>query len=262
MAMNGCDLGLAIPPVSHPVEQDGAFYGMSRLHGEPLTRALLESLPAAEQEKIADDLARFSAKFSQALGEGDRQYLGLQPHDVLRRITPDEVAAALEKPHLRDMLGEEDFKTAQQVAKEYARGFDKARDDSRVLMIHSDLHPGNILYDRAHGRLGVLDLGAGRKIEADMGFSPIDRSYPEAWTDRFLGTFGKETGIDITREQIIAKKCLYGIRHFSNPDNAQDSGFLDFFKGELQRWRDIRAENTPQQAPEAPAARVASDLKR
>ena len=246
--MSGCNLGLAVPAVTHPAGEDGGFYGMTRLPGEPLTRALLESLPQEEQEKIADDLARFNARFITALTEGDRQNLGLDSVQVLRPLSPQEVTAALAAPHMRETLGT-DYEAAVRLAKQYADGFNEAREKSRSVMIHSDLHPGNILYDREQKKLAVIDLGSGRAIAVDMGFSPLNHSYPPAWMDRYLDTFGKESGLDVTRVQIEAKKCLYGIRYLAQ--NPNDEKAAAFCKGEIQQWKKTVAEAPVESKPAA-----------
>ncbi|MFN7113529.1 MAG: aminoglycoside phosphotransferase family protein [Alphaproteobacteria bacterium] len=237
--MSGCDLGLAVPAVTHPAGEKDVFYGMSRLHGEPLTRALLESLPQQEQEKIADDLARFNARFSTALTEGDRQSLGLDHVQVVRPLSPQDVTAALDAAHMRETLGT-DYESATRVAAQYAQSFNEEVEKSRTIMIHSDLHPGNILYDRENKKLAVIDLGAGRTIAVDMGFSPLNHSYPPAWMERYLDAFGKESGIDVTRAQIEGKKCLYGIDYLAR--NPNDEKGAAFFRGEIQQWTKTAAE--------------------
>jgi|GEM_PF-2813961 serine/threonine protein kinase len=231
--LNGFDLGVNIPEATHYSEESG-FYAMSRLRGEPLTRDLLESLPVREQEKIADDLARFNAQFSKTVTDGDRQYLGLGTAETYQPLPPEEILDSLRKPHMQQALGPH-YDAACAAAAQYARGFNADAEKKHVMMIHSDLHPGNIMYDREHQRLGVIDTGTGRMIAADMGLSPLNHSYPAAWMDRHLETFAKETGVEMTRAQIAHKKCLYGIRYLAQ--HPEDAKAADFLKGELTVWQ-------------------------
>lgn len=233
--MNGCDLGLAIPLATLPITEHG-FYGMTRLKGEPLTRDILDSLPEQEQHLIADSLARFNARFATALTDGDRQYLGLANSESYQPITPDETLSHISQPHVKQALGA-DHLSAQRLAAAYARSFSESAEKERVVMIHSDLHPGNIIYDRATKKLGVIDLGAGRVIPVDMGLSPLHHAYSAPWMDRFLSAFSQESGIKVTEEQILAKKCLYGLRHLSQ--NHDDKKSADFVRNLLQEWTKI-----------------------
>lgn len=242
--LNGYDLGVNIPAVTCYSEK-GGFYGMSRLQGEPLTRDLLESLPLEDQQKIAEDLARFNAKFSKTLTEGDRQHLNLGIGNVLPPLLPEDVTNNIRKPHMQEALGEY-YTAALKMAAQYAQSFSIDHEKKRTLMIHSDLHPGNILYDRKNKRLGVIDTGTGRIISVDMGLSPLNHSYSASWMDRHLEAFSKETGTDLTREQISFKKCLYGIRHLG--ENPAEPKAAEFLKGELRVWQEI--QNQLQQQPE------------
>lgn len=243
--MNGCDLGLATPVVTLPITERG-FYGMTRLQGAPLTRDMLDSLPEQEQRAIADSLARFNARFATALTDGDRQYLSLTRRENYQPITPDETLSHVAQPHMKQALGA-DHPAAQRLAATHARRFNETAEKERVVMIHSDLHPGNILYDRTTKKLGVIDLGAGRVIPVDMGLSPLHHAYSASWVDRFLSAFSRESGIKVTEEQILAKKCLYGLRHLAqNPGDEKSAAFV---KSQLQEWAktDSRAPQiTPQ----------------
>lgn len=250
--LSGFPLGVDTPQITH-TGVDAPFYGMSRLHGAPLSPTLLGGLPPEEQMRIAETLAKFCAGMSKTLTPQDRERLDLPAQPYRTAMTPEDYQKAIAQPHTRAWLGAHD-ETAKDMVDHFTRHYDAAAEKRQTVMTHCDLHDDNILYRRDTGEIGVLDLGTGIEMPARRAFISMLHLYPTAWQDKFLDTFGAETGIHITRLDIARERCLRNILYLStNPESDTNLITQSNFNTFIALSREARAKEDVAKTLTAPA---------
>lgn len=193
--LQGRELGAKIPQLTWRSD-DKSIYGMTRLHGEALSKDLLASLPADEQARIAAIIGRFNALIAAGIDDAQRAALGLQSKLAADIVTPGHVFEALEPSAAKVNLGIDALRVAVRVAEYCQQRFETH--EQRLLSIHPDMHEQNIIYNRASGTVALIDIGAGQAVEAELGFCIPRHYYPRAFVAEMLAAFSAQSGETLT----------------------------------------------------------------
>lgn len=170
------------------VSEDPAFIVTAFLHGQQLSTSQLRSLPSATLEQIGKNIAEFAYTFHTMLRVEEFQPL-IQPpswsyDEYLRRVLYDR---ADENPRV-DAL-----------AKKYYQKWLDRKTSSHKVVIHDDLHMGNLLFDDKFHISGVLDFGAVCIGTAEQDLRQTYR-LGEAGFEAAASTYEKLSGQPFDRE--------------------------------------------------------------
>jgi aminoglycoside phosphotransferase (APT) family kinase protein len=138
-------------PIPHltRVSEDPAYIIVSYLHGHQILSKELRSLPTSILEQIGKSIAAFAFEFHERLTLDEFQSLIHPPtwsyDDYLKRVLFEKTD---KNPHI------------DAFAKTYYHKWQNRRQTSEKVIVHDDLHLGNLLFDEKYRLSGVLDFGA------------------------------------------------------------------------------------------------------
>lgn len=202
------------------VAPDRSFYGMTRLHGLPLTRDNLRALPDAERRRLGGLVGAFNAQLGGAFGGDSRRQLGLQPKYEAALILPHHLDEALEDSRVRLALGTQ-LLQAQQLCRYVAERHDDAVQETRLRFLHADMHEQNFLYDPATKKLGVIDLGPGDHVQAEYAFSVLHHYYGDEYTQHSLDGFAAVAGLQLSLKDLTIYQAARALRYAAqDPEGA------------------------------------------
>jgi aminoglycoside 2''-phosphotransferase len=179
----GRALPLAVPVVEHVGRHDGelVFAGYRCLPGVPLTAAVFAGLSPDAQEAALAEIAGFLTSLhacpvaaARAAGVAEELLSGAYDpqHRVLHR-------------RLGDLLTDREVARLDAVFDAYER--DHQPDRVSPVLLHSDLKPDHVLYDKVAGRVaGVLDWGDVSLGDGDFDLAVIAIFFGEAFLRRLL----------------------------------------------------------------------------
>ncbi len=179
-SLAGEDMGLVVPQII-TVAKDGSFFGMERLRATELTDARLRQLAPEEQDRIARAIGTFNARLASRVPTAPAANI----------VTRASVAAVAENDTLCYELGGAVAVLDRLVA------YYRQQPERPLMVLHDDLHPGNILYDDATGELAIIDLGAGRGLPPEHSFGILRSSYGVDIADKAMAAFMAESGVTI-----------------------------------------------------------------
>ncbi|CAM6000157.1 unnamed protein product [Sphagnum balticum] len=163
-------------------DQNGLLI-ISRLPGEPLSNSNFSAFGALGHTG-QDNLVRRMGKF---LGQMHKLFPESNAIDVPWR---DEVQVKLQQalqqekdPEVRERL---------QMADQYLQAY--GRNKGPYVMLHGDLHPGNVMFDPLTSSLGVIDFGCAKMGLAHRDFVKISRSMSAEHYQRAVEGYTSETG--------------------------------------------------------------------
>lgn len=208
--LNGKDLGVVQIPTVTTVAEDGSFYGMTRVHGVPLTPEVLSSLPEDEQQRIAHALADFNVRMSKSFDANDHAALDLSYDFQPWHLKPSNVQDSLKNPMVRAVLGAH-YDSCVRAANEFSNSYDPKIGAGKAMTLFGDMHPENIFYDRETGAISVIDIGNGCTYDMEICFATLKHTYPQGFVDHFLQSFSAMTGRDVSRESIERFRGLYSM---------------------------------------------------
>lgn len=218
--LQGHEMGAAIPQLTWCAD-DYSIYGMTRLHGEPVSKELLASLPEEEQSRIAAVVGTFNAALSHSMTMEQREELGLQSELMAEVITANHVFEALEPDYVKMRLGEYNYSVAHRLAEYCLREHDTVDLSQRVQFLHPDMHENNIMYDRKTGAVSIIDIGPGNLVQPELAFCIPRHYYPRSFVAAAVQAFSQKTGGNLTCEHLDA---YFGMRALhmsrSNPEYA------------------------------------------
>jgi len=170
------------------ISDDPAFIVATFLEGQQITTEQLRSLPATTLEIIGKSIAQFAFAFHTALAVEEFKPL-IQPpswsyDDYLKRVLYDKTH---ENPRV-DAL-----------AKEYYQKWLDREISPHEVVVHDDLHMGNLLFDEDFNVNGVLDFGA---VCIGMAEQDLRQTYRlgEAGFEAAASTYEKLSGRPFNRE--------------------------------------------------------------
>jgi aminoglycoside 2''-phosphotransferase len=179
----GPALPLPIPAFEHVARagEGPHFVGYRRLPGVPLTADAIDALPAARQDSAPAGLAaflealhRFPVEQARAAGVASERISG--GYHPTQRALIDELAPRLDA-HERARL--------HATFDRYETEFEPERVPPALL--HSDLKPAHVLYDRDAGRIGgVLDWGDVSVGDPDFDLAVVGLFFGQAFLTRLL----------------------------------------------------------------------------
>ena len=141
-------LPLPVPKLME-ISDDPAYIIVSYLHGHQILSEELRSLPAPTLERVGETIAAFAFELHRNLSLKEFRPLIRPPFwsydDYLKRVLFDKTN---ENPRI-DAL-----------AKEYYHKWSQRKIRGKEVVVHDDLHLGNLLFDDSSELSGVLDFGA------------------------------------------------------------------------------------------------------
>lgn len=164
---------------------------ISRLAGQPLSHrefSAFGELGSAGQEEVAQKMGAFLGQMHKAFPQSDVIDVPWR-EEVLHKIN-----LALQQeidPQKRARLNKAD---------QYVQTY--GINDGPYVMLHGDLHPGNVLFDKTTGEIGIIDFGSAKKGLAHRDFVKIRRSMSEPHYNAAIEGYEKETGLKIDRAQV------------------------------------------------------------
>lgn len=218
--LQGREMGADIPQLTWRSD-DHSIYGMTRLHGEAVSKELLASLSAQEQARIAAVVGTFNATMSRSMTEDQRKELGLQSALMADVITANHVFEALEPDYVKMRLGGYNYAVAHRLA-EYSLRTQNTDDLSkRVQFLHPDMHENNIMYDRKTGAVSIIDIGPGNLVQPEFAFSIPRNYYPRSFVAAAVQAFSEQTGEVLTCEHLDAYFGMRALRvSLTHPEYA------------------------------------------
>lgn len=204
-----------IPRVTWEAD-DGSAYGMTRLHAEPLSHALLAGLGDEAAGRLGAALGRFNACMVRVLDADTRLQMGVPPvaeRGAAWQITPDHLTDALSTGRAKAALGHEAWTTAVRLLDYAQRAYDPQKIEARVLPVHADMHGQNILYNRETGRLAVIDIGGGDTSRVEHAFCVLRRHFTPQFTSAVLASFSSDSGCRVHDSDIEVYYAMNALRH-------------------------------------------------
>lgn len=221
--LQGREMGADIPRLTWKSD-DASIYGMTRMHGEALSKSLLAQLPAQEQARIATAIGTFNGVMARSLPAEQRADMGLRSDLHAEVVTPAHVYEALEPDAVMMFLGQQGYQLARQLAQHHTKVFDAQeaqKNSDRLMFVHPDMHENNILYNRETGAVSVIDIGAGDLVEPQMAFCIPRQYYPRDFMVAMLQAFSEQAKTDMTCAHL---DVYYGLRSLKlslqNPTHA------------------------------------------
>lgn len=204
-AVAGRDLGVRVPQVTM-VAADESFYAMQRLRGMPLTRECLDVLPDEERLDIARRIGVFNARLARCEGGG---------RIAASAVTAEKMAAVFGNDDFWDETGCD--------LRELSRleNFMKTYSLMPPMLMHGDMHQGNILYDQDTASLSLIDLGNGDTVSAAHAFSVLRIYYPADFVDAALQGFCAESGMTVNPAELDLYKSMQELLAISQVRPAQ-----------------------------------------
>lgn len=254
--LQGREMGADIPRLTWK-SQDASIYGMTRMHGQALSKGLLAELPVEEQVSIAQAIGTFNAVMARSITDEQRSQMGLRSALYAEQVTPAHVFEALEPDGTIMFLGQEAYHVAQQLAQHHAKVFDTPAGQAqveRLMCVHPDMHENNLLYDRATRRLAVIDIGTGELVETHMAFCIPRQYYPRDFMVAMLQAFSTKADTSLNCAHL---DVYYGLRSLKlslqNPVHAL--GEFKHHLGIIKRGLDVLEGRAPKNAelPNQPA---------
>ena len=251
--LQGQGLGVDIPTLTWK-SRDSSIYGMTRLHGEALSKELLASLPAEEQARIAAAVGTFNGVMAHSMTADRRKELGLQSATMADVTNANHLFEALEPSFVKMRLSGYNFSVAQKLAEYCLRELDTQDHAQRVMFVHPDMHEQNIMYDRTTGQVSVIDIGSGNMLEPELAFCIPRHYYPRDFVAATLKSFNDNAGTSLTCAHLDAYFGMRALRmSMVNPEHAlgEFSHHARFISQaiEILEGREVSPEPSSQSAP-------------
>lgn len=254
--LQGRVLDVDIPKLTWKSD-DGSIYGMTRLHGEALSKDMLARLAPEDQSRIASAIGTFNGVLARSMTLEQRAAKGLRSDLYAERVTPAHVFDALGPDAVMMFLGQEGFQLAHRLAQHHAQVWDTQdvqKYPDSVMFVHPDMHEHNIMYDRSTGRVSVIDIGAGDLVEPEMAFCIPRQYYPRDFMVAMLQAFSAQAKVNLSCAHL---DVYYGLRSLKlslqNPTHAlgEFRHHIDLIRRGIDRLqgRDVSPESPSQPAP-------------
>lgn len=181
--------------------ENPAFFGMERLHGIALERRMVSSAQPKEQQKLANDIAKFMQGLDKAFDANDKQTL-LSARDMawLDHLQPIETLKDRSNYHL--------FEHVAATCVEEMLTYEERTLTRPKVAVHNDLNEGNILVDPKTRRLeGILDFDSVSVSVPEASLMGLRYVYGRDFTEKVCKAYSKQTGQDVTYYD-VARHCL------------------------------------------------------
>jgi len=227
-------------PIPDPLFTGDGSMAYELLPGEQLSFAVLRKLPASVVETIALQLAEFlRALHGTPASDGLPATLALARRDEWEELRRDTQALIypLMLPHQR----------------EWAKGmFDRVLGDPRQFddtprVVHGDLWPEHVLFDRSAGRLsGIIDFGQAGLGDPAGDLGNLLQVYGETFVRRMLPAYPEAARL------LPRARCYSHARELEWVLRGLQSGHSFWFGAHLGNARDLAGEPAARAWPQRP----------
>lgn len=193
-------------------QPENHFMVIERLPGEPLTAAMLGDLSAKDNAAIAQQLGSFIGRMHSLMPQDQR---------IIRDNPKFDKKITLSKIHHAIMYEKDEDMVARLCnARIYLGQYGSNTDFFTV--IHGDLKPENLLYDRSTKRLSVINFADNRQAYAHEEFVALSHAYPQVFVEQVKTAYEAASGRSIDMRKVTLARDVAYVTH--NPI-AQEGKF-------------------------------------
>ena len=135
------------------------------------------------------------------------------------------------------------------MAEKFRANYDPEEHEKRMVIVHADMHPGNIFYDPKTSQLSLIDIGCGQKYQIETAFAQIAKSYSAGFTEKFLKAYSEKSGMDVTLKQIETAHCLYVTLNMQGAVKRGDEAGISAIRNYVDEYREKRLDHDPLVSP-------------